>query len=88
MMTRGRGGGAGVTGTIPPKIDDVIYEQPLSSNPIDSDYSSLVVGNLNDKCNCRYSLISDIVKGLSFIHTSELQCHGNLKSSNCVVDGR
>jgi len=38
--------------------------------------------------NFKYSLISDIVKGLSFIHASELQCHGNLKSSNCVVDGR
>ena len=59
-----------------------------NSSRIHSDYSSPFVDNPNDKCNCRYSLISDIVKGLSFIHTSELQCHGNLKSSNCVVDGR
>ena len=38
--------------------------------------------------NFKYSLINDIVKGLSFIHGSELGFHGNLKSSNCVVDSR
>ena len=53
-------------------------------------YSILAVDNRSHKKmpDFRYSLISDIVKGLSFIHSSELQCHGNLKSSNCVVDGR
>jgi serine/threonine protein kinase len=25
---------------------------------------------------------------MAFIHSSELRAHGNLKSSNCVVDGR
>lgn len=38
--------------------------------------------------NFRHSLIHDIVKGMAFIHQSELRTHGNLKSSNCVVDGR
>ena len=38
--------------------------------------------------NFRYSLIHDIVKGMAFIHDSELRVHGNLKSSNCVVDSR
>ncbi|KAK3508281.1 hypothetical protein QTP70_019510 [Hemibagrus guttatus] len=36
----------------------------------------------------RYSLINDIVKGMSFLHNSVIGCHGNLKSSNCVVDSR
>ena len=38
--------------------------------------------------NFKYSLINDIVKGLSFIHSSQINLHGNLKSSNCVVDSR
>ncbi|XP_029437485.1 atrial natriuretic peptide receptor 1 isoform X2 [Rhinatrema bivittatum] len=36
----------------------------------------------------RYSLINDIVKGMLFLHNSVIVSHGNLKSSNCVVDGR
>ncbi|CAM6032135.1 unnamed protein product, partial [Sphagnum compactum] len=36
----------------------------------------------------RYSLISDIVEGMSFIHESSLDFHGRLKSTNCVVDSR
>jgi len=36
----------------------------------------------------RYSLLHDMVKGMAFIHSSELKAHGNLKSSNCVVDSR
>ncbi|XP_062897932.1 atrial natriuretic peptide receptor 1-like [Mobula hypostoma] len=36
----------------------------------------------------RYSLINDIVKGMAFLHNSVIGCHGNLKSSNCVVDSR
>ncbi|XP_055081136.1 atrial natriuretic peptide receptor 1 [Periophthalmus magnuspinnatus] len=36
----------------------------------------------------RYSLINDIVKGMSFLHSSVILSHGNLKSSNCVVDSR
>ncbi|XP_007895384.2 atrial natriuretic peptide receptor 2 [Callorhinchus milii] len=36
----------------------------------------------------RYSLINDIVKGMAFIHNSIISSHGNLKSSNCVVDSR
>ena len=27
-------------------------------------------------------------QGMAFIHSSELKVHGNLKSSNCVVDSR
>nr|XP_008122827.1 PREDICTED: atrial natriuretic peptide receptor 1 [Anolis carolinensis] len=36
----------------------------------------------------RYSLTSDIVKGMLFLHNSAIASHGNLKSSNCVVDSR
>ena len=33
-------------------------------------------------------MIDDIVKGMMFLHASDLRLHGNLKSSNCVVDSR
>ncbi|CAN7983100.1 unnamed protein product, partial [Ixodes hexagonus] len=36
----------------------------------------------------RYSLMHDIVKGMAYLHGSVLHSHGNLKSSNCVVDSR
>ncbi|XP_023334377.1 atrial natriuretic peptide receptor 1 [Eurytemora carolleeae] len=36
----------------------------------------------------RFSLINDIIKGLGFLHSNEIGTHGNLKSSNCVVDSR
>ena len=36
----------------------------------------------------RYSLMHDIIKGMAFLHGSEMHVHGNLKSSNCVVDSR
>lgn len=33
-----------------------------------------------------FILMSHFIKGMSFIQKSELKCHGNLKSSNCLVD--
>nr|XP_039269427.1 atrial natriuretic peptide receptor 1-like isoform X1 [Styela clava] len=36
----------------------------------------------------RYSLMNDVVKGMSFLHGSAIHSHGNLKSTNCVVDSR
>lgn len=36
----------------------------------------------------RYSMISDIIEAMIFLHNSEIEFHGRLKSSNCVVDGR
>ncbi|XP_066977790.1 atrial natriuretic peptide receptor 1-like [Macrobrachium rosenbergii] len=36
----------------------------------------------------KMSLMHDIVKGMAFLHSSEIRTHGNLKSSNCVVDSR
>ncbi|XP_060656208.1 receptor-type guanylate cyclase Gyc76C-like isoform X1 [Drosophila nasuta] len=34
------------------------------------------------------SLINDLIKGMMYIHSSQLIYHGNLKSSNCVVTSR
>ncbi|ELU04091.1 hypothetical protein CAPTEDRAFT_93552 [Capitella teleta] len=34
------------------------------------------------------SLIQDAINGMVYIHHSKLHCHGNLRSSTCVVDGR
>ncbi|VDP70342.1 unnamed protein product [Echinostoma caproni] len=34
------------------------------------------------------SLTFDIIRGLTFLHDSDLCYHGNLKSTNCVVDSR
>ncbi|XP_014220328.2 atrial natriuretic peptide receptor 1 isoform X3 [Trichogramma pretiosum] len=36
----------------------------------------------------RGSLIHDIVRGMGYLHASEIRSHGNLKSTNCLVDSR
>ncbi|KAG5890712.1 hypothetical protein JTB14_016542 [Gonioctena quinquepunctata] len=38
--------------------------------------------------NFRMSLIYDIVKGMSYLHNSEVSVHGKLRSYNCLIDGR
>ncbi|KAL4225191.1 hypothetical protein ACF0H5_015882 [Mactra antiquata] len=35
-----------------------------------------------------FALSHDVAKGLEYIHKSPIHYHGNLKSSNCVVDSR
>ncbi|XP_050393001.2 guanylate cyclase 32E isoform X2 [Patella vulgata] len=34
------------------------------------------------------SLVADLIKGMVFIHDSDIISHGNLTSSNCLVDSR
>ncbi|UYV64173.1 hypothetical protein LAZ67_2006930 [Cordylochernes scorpioides] len=34
------------------------------------------------------SLVGDIVRGMQFLHDSPIKTHGNLKSTNCLVDSR
>ncbi|XP_071083341.1 atrial natriuretic peptide receptor 1-like isoform X2 [Haliotis cracherodii] len=36
----------------------------------------------------RYSIMQDIVRGMAYLHSSEIRSHGNMKSTNCVVDSR
>ncbi|RWS28434.1 atrial natriuretic peptide receptor 1-like protein [Leptotrombidium deliense] len=36
----------------------------------------------------RFSLLSDIVEGMNFIHNCAIEFHGRLKSTNCVIDRR
>lgn len=37
---------------------------------------------------CQSLVYPIVVQGMIFIHNSHLGCHGNLKSSNCVVTSR
>ncbi|KAK6170897.1 hypothetical protein SNE40_019184 [Patella caerulea] len=34
------------------------------------------------------SLVFDMIRGMMYLHSSEIKSHGKLKSSNCVVDSR
>uniref|UniRef100_UPI00398F67E2 guanylyl cyclase C-like n=1 Tax=Pristiophorus japonicus TaxID=55135 RepID=UPI00398F67E2 len=36
----------------------------------------------------KISVMNDIAKGMSYLHSSNIEVHGSLKSTNCVVDNR
>lgn len=36
----------------------------------------------------RFCIMSDIIEAMAYLHSTPLQCHGHLKSTNCVIDGR
>ncbi|KAI1701120.1 adenylate and guanylate cyclase catalytic domain-containing protein [Ditylenchus destructor] len=52
--------------------------------------SDVITGNtsLNLDGFFIYSLIRDVCEGLCFIHASPIGLHGNLRSTNCLVDDR
>lgn len=47
-----------------------------------------VLSSPNNDLNSKViaSLALNLVKGMLYIQSSELRCHGNLKSSNCLLD--
>ncbi|KAH9518864.1 hypothetical protein Btru_006448 [Bulinus truncatus] len=49
-----------------------------------------IIWNQNIKLDqmFKFAICQDVVKGLEYIHKSAVGYHGNLKSSNCVVDSR
>ncbi|XP_041367586.1 atrial natriuretic peptide receptor 2-like [Gigantopelta aegis] len=49
-----------------------------------------IIWNTNIKLDqlFKFALCHDVAKGLEYIHKSSVCYHGNLKSSNCVVDSR
>ncbi|XP_055592109.1 atrial natriuretic peptide receptor 1 isoform X2 [Uranotaenia lowii] len=38
--------------------------------------------------NFRMSLVHDVVKGMAYLHNSDVGVHGKLRSCNCLIDGR
>jgi len=60
------------------------------------DYPATGVSHSNAACACsggaavRCEYCSSLlpVQAMCYLHSSEVRSHGNLKSSNCVVDGR
>ncbi|XP_053400081.1 atrial natriuretic peptide receptor 1-like isoform X2 [Mercenaria mercenaria] len=44
--------------------------------------------NIDLDWDFRFSLIQDVIKGMHYLHSCPLQVHGNLSSTNCVIDSR
>lgn len=36
----------------------------------------------------RLSLLTDLVRGMRYLHSSPIKVHGSLTSRNCVIDAR
>lgn len=76
------------------KFIGVIIE-PFSRTALIHDYCKkgslqdlLEDDNLELDWSFKYSMMNDIVKGMQYIHSSPVGLHGNLKSSNCLIDDR
>ena len=49
--------------------------------------TTMLMTGSDDNGACRFSLLTDVARGMTYLHKHDL-VHGNLKSSNCVVDDR
>lgn len=48
----------------------------------------LIMDEIKLDWSFRLSLLTDLVRGMRYLHTSPLRIHGSLTSRNCVVDAR
>lgn len=48
----------------------------------------LIMDEIKLDWSFRLSLLTDLVRGMRYLHTSQLRIHGSLTSRNCVVDAR
>lgn len=48
----------------------------------------LIMDEIKLDWSFRLSLLTDLVRGMRYLHSSPLRVHGNLTSRNCVVDAR
>lgn len=48
----------------------------------------LIMDDIKLDWSFRLSLLTDLVRGMRYLHSSPLRVHGSLSSRNCVVDAR
>lgn len=48
----------------------------------------LIMDEIKLDWSFRLSLLTDLVRGMRYLHSSPLRIHGSLTSRNCVVDAR
>ncbi|KAL5273307.1 GUCY2D family protein [Megaselia abdita] len=48
----------------------------------------LIMDDIKLDWTFRLSLLTDLVRGMRYLHSSPIKCHGALTSRNCVVDAR
>lgn len=48
----------------------------------------LIMDDIKLDWSFRLSLLTDLVRGMRYLHSSPLRVHGSLSSRNCIVDAR